>query len=113
MSKTAKQRLQQRKAENEKPVSDVLPKSAEKVTFPGFVSHGTVMKIFRKCGEKSKTRLAAFTIAELVRFDGEKFTVTDVEELLESEDVNFLTGHLLGGDDDASDEGEEEPGKLH
>ncbi len=96
MTKTAKQRLQERKQKNNKSIEDALPKSGENVTYPGFVPHGTIMKLYRQCGKKNRSRLAAFAIAQLVRFEGEKFTVTDVEELLENEDIKYLTDKVLG-----------------
>ncbi len=106
MSKTAKQRLQERKAKSSNRIEDTLPKSGEKVSFPGFVPHGTIMKLHRQCGKKNRSRLAAYAIAKMVLFDGEKFSVTDVEELLENEDINFLTEKVLGKTpDENTDEG--------
>jgi len=102
-------RLRDFKKANEGDVTVTLPECGETVTYPGFVSHATIMKIFKKSGgQKGTAKMAAVAIATLCRFgpESEQISHTDVAELLPNRDVTFLSGKCLGVDDDEEDDDE-------
>lgn len=91
--------LKKQKAEREAPVSVTLPESGIECLYPGFVSHQTIMNVYKKSGgEKGKLRMAAVAISELCTFGAahERLSATDVAELLPNRDVTFLSGKCLG-----------------
>jgi hypothetical protein len=102
-------RLKKRKAELDKPVTVTLPETAETVTYPGFVSHGSIMQIYKKAGgQKGTAKMAAIAISELCRFGSEqaRLSHTDVTELLPNRDVTFLSSKCLGVEEE-DEEGNE------
>lgn len=102
-------RLREFKKSNEGDVTVTLPECGEIVTYPGFVSHATIMKIFKKSGgQKGTAKMASVAIATLCRFgpEAEQISHTDVAELLPNRDVTFLSGKCLGVEDDDEDDDE-------
>ena len=103
-------RLREYKAANESDVTVTLPECGETVTYPGFVSHATIMKIYKKSGgQKGTAKMASVAIATLCSFGPEfqKISHTDVAELLPNRDVTFLSGKCLGVDDDDDEDDDE------
>ena len=108
-------RLREFKKANESDVTALLPECGEVVTYPGFVSHATIMKIFKKSGgQKGTAKMASVAIATLCRFgpEGVQISHTDVAELLPNRDVTFLSGKCLGVEDDEEDEEDEDEGNA-
>lgn len=100
-------RLKKFKDENDKDVTVTLPETGETVSYPGFVSHNTIMQIYKKSGgQKGSAKMAGIAIATLCRFGDEKARLshTDVAELLPNRDVTFLSSKCLGVEDE-DDEG--------
>ncbi len=107
-------RLRAFKKSNERDVTVTLPECGETVTYPGFVSHATIMKVFKKSGgQKGTAKMASVAIATLCRFgpEGEQISHTDVAELLPNRDVTFLSGKCLGVEDD-DDDGDDDEGNA-
>lgn len=101
--------LRKLKAEKNQPVTTTMPESGMVVHYPGFVSHRTIMGVYKKSGgQKGTQKMASIAISELCRFGDEqvKISPTDVAELLPNRDVTFLSGKCLGVEqDDDDDEG--------
>ena len=87
-------------------ISKTLPKSGVEFSFPGFINHGAWMIAQRQAKGDIPTAQAAF-VAQVVKFEGEKLTLTDLRELCDAQDVLFMVNQIFG-DDDEEDEG---PGK--
>lgn len=63
---------------------------------PNFINHGQWMAAQRVGGGDVQRAQAAF-VAEVVRFEGEKLTLTDIHELLSAGDVMQLTAEVFRG----------------
>lgn len=72
-------------------------------TVPKWINHGLWMRAQRVAGGDVAKAQAAF-ICETVLFEGEKLTIADLTELVESGDVLQLIGEVFG-------KGEAEEGK--
>lgn len=81
-----------------------LEESGVVATIPEFINHGRWMAAQRIAKGDTPKAQAAF-ICEVVRFDGEKITLTDLAELMPAGDTMALLGEIFGGDDEASSEG--------
>lgn len=81
-----------------------LEESGVVATIPNFINHGRWMAAQRIAKGDTPKAQAAF-ICEVVRFDGEKITLTDLAELVPAGDTMALLGEIFGGDDEASSEG--------
>lgn len=81
-----------------------LTKSGVVCTVPNFINHGLWMRAQRTAKGDVPKAQAAF-VAEVVRFEGEKLTITDLAELVPAGDILQLIGEIFGDDDDGGDEG--------
>lgn len=86
-----------------------LSESGISCTVPNFINHGLWMKAQRVAKGDTPKAQAAF-VCEVVRFEGEKLTLTDLAELVSSGDTLQLIGEIFGGKDGDSAEGE--PGNV-
>lgn len=99
-------RLKARKAELEKAGqgSVALPMSGITVTFPRFKNHGRWQAAQRKA-KRDVSRTQTIYLVDVCRFDGEKLTLTDYDELMPLEDTWELIAAVFGDDDDQDAEG--------
>ncbi|UXT99449.1 hypothetical protein [Agrobacterium tumefaciens] len=72
-------------------------------TIPNFINHGLWMKAQRIAGNDIPKAQVAY-VCETALFDGEKLTVTDIQELVETGDVLTLIAEVFGGKDDKGKE---------
>lgn len=85
----------------------LLAESGVTATIPKFINHGRWMAAQRVAkGDNAKAQ-AAF-MCEVVLFDGEQITITDLSELVPAADTIELLGEIFG-DDDAEGNGKEAP----
>ncbi len=82
-----------------------LSESGISCTVPNFINHGLWMKAQRVAKGDTPKAQAAF-VCEVVRFEGEKLTLTDLVELVSSGDTLQLIGEIFGGKDGGESEGE-------
>ncbi len=91
--------------------SVTLAESAVECQVPNFINHGVWMRAQRLAkGDVPKAQVAF--IAETVRFEGEKLTITDLSELVSASDMMQLLGEIFGSDDD-EDAGDKGNGTAH
>lgn len=79
--------------QGERPVP--LRRSGVACTVPNFINHGLWMAAQRIAGGDATKAQAAF-VAEVVRFEGEKLTLTDLAELVEAGDMMQLVAEVFG-----------------
>ncbi|SCD23524.1 hypothetical protein [Brucella inopinata] len=79
-----------------------LSESGISCTVPNFINHGLWMRAQRVAKGDTPKAQAAF-VCEVVRFEGEKLTLTDLAELVSSGDTLQLIGEIFGGKDDNSE----------
>lgn len=72
-------------------------------SIPNFINHGLWMKAQRIAKGDTPKAQAAF-ICEAVLFDGEKLTITDLQELVPAGDTLSLIGEIFGKGDDEGKE---------
>lgn len=75
-----------------------LEESGVTATIPNFINHGAWMAAQRVAKGDTPKAQAAF-VCEVVLFDGEKLTVTDLAELMPAGDTLELIGEIFGKDD--------------
>lgn len=71
-------------------------------TIPEFINHGRWMAAQRIAKGDTPKAQAAF-ICEVVRFDGEKITLTDLAELVPAGDTMALLGKIFGDEDEGKE----------
>ncbi|PYE87502.1 hypothetical protein [Phyllobacterium leguminum] len=86
-----------------------LDESGIECTVLNFINHGAWMRAHRTAKGDNPKAQASF-VAEVVRFEGEKLTLTDLTELVPAGDMLQLIGEVFGGKDGGDSEGE--PGKA-
>jgi hypothetical protein len=84
--------------------SFALPVTGIDVTFPKFRPHGLIMRAGRIAGQDVQ-KLQAVYVVQNCRFDGEKLTLADFEDLVPDDDSAALIKRLFATDDDADDVG--------
>ncbi len=72
-------------------------------SIPKFINHGLWMKAQRIAKGDTPKAQAAF-ICETVLFDGEKLTITDLQELVAAGDTLTLISEIFGDEDDEGKE---------
>jgi len=84
--------------------SFALPVTGIDVTFPKFRPHGLIMRAGRIAGQDVQ-KLQAVYVVQNCRFDGEKLTLADFEDLVPDDDSAALIKRLFATDDDEDDVG--------
>lgn len=91
-------KLKAHKAANAGTYDHPLSECGVIATIPKFINHGRWMRA-QRVGKGDQARIQAAYIAEVVLFDGEKITLTDLAELVPAGDMLELIGKLFGDDD--------------
>lgn len=81
-----------------------LPETGIKVTWPQFQPHGIWMKA-QRLAKKNPMSVADIYIALICKFDGDKMTLTDFNDLVPTGDALHLLGEVMGDDEDGDDVG--------
>lgn len=93
-----KARLLAHKQANDGTESFTLPVTGVAVTFPKFRPHGLIMRAGRIAGQDVQ-KLQAVYVVQNCRFDGEKLTLADFEDLVPDDDSSALIKRLFASDD--------------
>lgn len=72
-----------------------LARSGVVCTIPNFINHGMWMTAMRQAAGDGAVAQVAF-VAEAVKFDGEKLTLTDIRELLDADDGRQIVNEVFG-----------------
>jgi hypothetical protein len=92
-------KLKAYKSLNEGDASTLLPECGVNVTFPKFINHGRWMKAMR-LSQGDMARAQGLLVIDVCRFDGERMTLEDFEELIPAQDGLHLLGEVMAGGDD-------------
>lgn len=92
-------RLKAHKAAHDGQEAMTLPKTGIVATFPAFRPHGLIMRAAKVAGNDAQ-KMQVVYIAQNVRFDGEKLTLSDIEDLVPDDDSAALIKRLFVGSDD-------------
>ncbi len=104
-------RLKKHKAEHSGVESTVLPETGVTATWPQFKDHGLWMKAARLAKGNAQQATPIY-LALLCKFDGERLTIAEFQELIPTDDVMHLIGEVMG-DAVLDDNGETEGNALH
>lgn len=95
----AKLRAHKEKAKASGENSTSLPETQVDVTWPAILTHGLWMKA-QRLSKKSPWSTADYYVVLACKFDGERLTMDDFQQLIPTNDALHLLGEVMGDDED-------------